>query len=69
MEIKDSVPATKIMDAIKEIILINFRQIFHPMTLIFNKENLIVKFSNSLLQLTTSQIKIKRMSSKNKMSF
>jgi hypothetical protein len=37
------------------------------MTLIFNKENLIVKFSNSLLQLTTS--KIKRMSSKNKMSF
>jgi len=69
MEIKDSVPATKIMDAIKEIILINFRQIFPPMTLIFNKENLIVKFSNSLLQLITSQIKIKRMSSKNKMSF
>lgn len=69
MEIKDSVPATKIMDAIKEIILINFRQIFPPMTLIFNKENLIVKFSNSLLQLTTSKIKIKRMSSKNKMSF
>ena len=67
MEIKDSVPATKIMDAIKEIILINFRQIFPPMTLIFNKENLIVKFSNSLQQLTTS--KIKRMSSKNKMSF
>jgi hypothetical protein len=69
MEIKDSVPATKIMDAIKEIILINLRQIFPPMTLIFNKENLIVKFSNSLLQLITSQIKIKRMSSKNKMSF
>jgi hypothetical protein len=69
MEIKDSVPATKIMDAIKEIILINFHQIFPPMTLIFNKENLIVKFSNSLLQLITSQIKIKRMSSKNKMSF
>jgi hypothetical protein len=68
MGTKDSVPAIKTMDATTKIILINFHQIFPPMTLIFNKENSIAKYSNSCLQPTILQTKIKGMSFTHRMN-
>ena len=58
MEKMDSVLAIKTMDAITEIILIDFHRIFHLMILTFNKVNLIAKYSSSYQLPTILKTKI-----------